>query len=268
MSLQNLLRSLYRSVVKTEEFWFGGRLDGSGADIAFAIFWRSPIKGIASAESWTSLIDLSRTEDEISAALHKETRYEIRRAEREFVIYHSSLEQTSDAMTRFEADYAELQKFKNLHPLNRDKLRQLAKDGLLKLTSSALADGTPCSWHAYVGSSDRIRLLHSVARFYSVGDATARAAIGRANRYHHWRDIRHFKALGFASYDLGGCYRGDDADQMNVSRFKEGFGGILCPVYTSTVPLTRTGRVALALSARLKAPPDRPPRGGVRTRHG
>lgn len=247
MYARNPLRTLYQTFVKTEEHWFGGQLSASQSDVALAMFWSTPIPGASNAQSWTSLISLSDPIDKIWNTFHKEVRYEIRRAERELIEFHSDVEYDSVAMAEFKEDYVKLQRFKNLPRLNAAKLSHLAETGLLKITATTLANGSRCSWHAYICANGRARLLYSISKFYSVHDAKERAAIGRANRYHHWRDIQAFKYSGFQYYDLGGVYVGSDADQLNVSKFKEGFGGTLCPMFTATIPLTPIGKIALTI---------------------
>ncbi len=46
---------------------------------------------------------------------------------------------------------------------------------------------------------------------------------GKLNRWHHWQDILWFKRKGFRLYDWGGA--GEEPEFINITRFKESFGG-------------------------------------------
>ena len=75
------------------------------------------------------------------------------------------------------------------------------------------------------------RLVHS-ASWFRAADKAQQAVNSRANRYLHWMDMLRLRELGFASYDLGGWYSGqEDVEKLNINRFKEGFGGRVVPQY-------------------------------------
>ena len=101
-------------------------------------------------------------------------------------------------------------------------------------------------WHAYHVGYDRATLLHSASVLRAESGQALRTKVGRANRYHHWRDILYFKQLGLRIYDFGGWYeKKEDRARLNINKFKEGFGGNIVKTYTCERPLTLRGWVFL-----------------------
>jgi lipid II:glycine glycyltransferase (peptidoglycan interpeptide bridge formation enzyme) len=52
-----------------------------------------------------------------------------------------------------------------------------------------------------------------------------RANIGLANRYLHYKDIEYFKEKKYKIYDFGGISKNKNEDELNIAKFKQGFGG-------------------------------------------
>ena len=97
------------------------------------------------------------------------------------------------------------------------------------LTMACLGD-EPVVMHSYIIDREdkRVRLLHSASDFRSLSTSQERAIIGRANRFLHYSDIIYFKNNGFFIYDFGGISLDkNDAEQLKISEFKRGFGGVL-----------------------------------------
>ena len=69
-----------RNYPRVEEFWFDEALPNKSVDVAVLRQRRTCEFGTRTREKFTCVIDLERGEDQIQAAFHSETRYEIRRA--------------------------------------------------------------------------------------------------------------------------------------------------------------------------------------------
>jgi lipid II:glycine glycyltransferase (peptidoglycan interpeptide bridge formation enzyme) len=94
----------------------------------------------------------------------------------------------------------------------------------------------------FIVYGDRVRLTHSITRMSSAKTSAARSQLGRANRLHHWEDMRFFRSSGMAFYDLGG-WSGADPRLRSIDKFKESFGGEVVTTYNAIIPATLKGRL-------------------------
>jgi hypothetical protein len=201
----------------------------------------------------TSVIDLSAPIEDISAQISKNTRYKIRRADREGFAPRLAMDPTVEDGRQY-ADYHDaFAQHKGLPPCNRPKLEALGESSALLLSSVSDADGHVLSAHAYVKDSSlgRVRLLYSSSHFRALSDSGERNKIGRANRLLHWHEILTLKDLGFRLYDLGGIPL-DSSDQAknDIARFKLEFGGEMLIEYNGVLPANIVGRLLLPLARR------------------
>lgn len=197
---------------------------------------------------FTILIDLERDPAALLAAMKDGTRSRIRRAgARDGLTYVAAHPPDATSLERFCALYDRFAAGKALPPADRGHLRRLAEAGALDLSCVRCA-GEDLVWHAHCRDGRRATLLASASLFRALGDSAARNLVGRANRWHHWRDMLRFRAGGLQVYDFGGWYPGaDDRERLDINRFKEEFGGTVVEQFNCEVPLTLRGRLALRL---------------------
>ena len=201
----------------------------------------------------TSVIDLTKPLDHISAQLSKSTRYKINRAEREGIIPRLVEHPSEQEALLYAQYYDSFASQKGLPKSNITKLRALCRASALILSSSSDGEGNLLVAHAYVKdpSTGRARLLYSASQFRTLGDSSDRNKIGRANRLLHWYEILTLKQMGFQLYDLGGLSEDStDKEKADVARFKLEFGGTPIIEYTGIVPKTYFGRALLSLARR------------------
>jgi hypothetical protein len=233
------------------EVWFDESPD-TAADI---VMWRQRGEAMPGARCepfHTLLVDLSLPQDALLAAIHKDSRYEIRRAEKSDGVVAEHYPQPAELLAAFQAFYNAFAQQKGLPLLDPLSLQRSCHAGHLVL-SRIMREGEPILWHAYYCASNRARLLYSASLFRDL-DSGQRNLIGRANRYLHWRDMLNFKAAGFHTYDLGGWSPPEtgDAEKLRINQFKEEFGGQLAVEFNCVYPASFKGRVACAVKRLLR----------------
>jgi hypothetical protein len=176
----------------------------------------------------TQVINLSSPTASLFAELSSNTRYKIRRAEREGICGRLITSPTEGDVSEFSDFFDRFATLKALPRSNRKKMRALATASGLLLTRATDASGTTLVAHAYITDRDsaRLRLLYSASHFRASEDTEERNRIGRANRFLHWHEIEQAKKLGFEQYDLGGIPIDQrDPAKNAIARFKSEFGG-------------------------------------------
>jgi peptidoglycan pentaglycine glycine transferase (the first glycine) len=169
----------------------------------------------------TLLLDLTRPEDELLAAMKQKTRYNVRLAARRGMIIHQGTVADLDAVYRLYAETARRDGFV-IRPFAyyRDAWGSFLEEGLAHLLLAGVEGETvaalivftfgPTAWYMYGASSDRHR-KHM------------------PNYLLQWEAILRAKAAGCTLYDLWGAPDHlDESDPMwGVVRFKLGLGGQL-----------------------------------------
>lgn len=218
------------------ESWFAVPADTSRADILRCYQLPEPIGPAATAFD-TIQIDLRESPEALFAKFKKDTRNEIRRAEREQLSAafpacdSTTLREFGDFYDRFAAK-------RGIAPYRRNHVEALAAAGVLRLSRINAVSSKALVWHAYVVAHGRARLLLSASE-----SGAERTLVGRANRLLHWRDMQQIREDGLSLYDLGGWYGGtDDVARARIDRFKAEFGGLVVREYNSEVALTVRGR--------------------------
>jgi lipid II:glycine glycyltransferase (peptidoglycan interpeptide bridge formation enzyme) len=166
--------------------------------------------------SGTSIVDLSKTEDEILAAMHQKTRYNVRVAEKHNVTTTNNQEPISkkfdDIFHLFE-ETAKRDGFR-LHPRGYYE-KQIKMPGIEvygaecegKLLASAIVmfeNGIATYLHG--ASSNEMR---NVMAPYAL----------------HWAIMKRAKERGMKHYDLWGISDDPKSGWAGITRFKRGFGG-------------------------------------------
>lgn len=165
-------------------------------------------------------VDLNHKALEIFEGFTKNTRYEIRRSEKDDVFL-----QVVDNLDDFIEFYASFARSKGRSPLGRDELNCYGKHLVI---TAAVRDGLYLVMHSYIVDKQAsvVRLLHSASDFRSTNTSEIKQLIGRANRRLHWLDMCLFKAEGFSIYDFGGYAVDSVTDELEkINDFKRGFGG-------------------------------------------
>lgn len=161
--------------------------------------------------------DLSKPMDEIMAGMKSNTRNEIRRAEKEGVIFSSSV-----AKDDFIKMYNEFCASKGLDDFTSIARISKYKDLLL---TQAIHDGRPLAMHASVldHNGKLAFLLYSCSRRLS--DGVDRKMIGWANRYLHYKELELLKECGYEIYDWSGVCLDKTNPKYSIGQFKTSFGG-------------------------------------------
>lgn len=200
------------------------------------------------ASTYTTLhIRLDADESAIFDGFEKNTKYEINRAATKDGISVKELK-FPEERTEFYSLYNSFADQKGIPRIGEAETDLLIEAGRFKARAAYSAEGELLVIHTYITGNGRARLAHSISFFRDSSDNAKRNLIGRANRFLHWEDIRHFKSEFYSVYDLGGIDT-DSANRetMSINRFKECFGGFVATEYNSLVPASPKGLAALLL---------------------
>lgn len=238
------MTSFRKHGLRYSEVWFDEQPE-NGADI---VIWRQrgeAVTGVRCETFHTLLVDLTLPPEALLAAIHKDTRYDIRRAEKDGLAAEH-LGRPIQVMEAFLTFYNTFAQQKHLPLLDPVFLQRIAEANQLTLTR-IMREGETLVWHAYYCASGRARLLYSASLFRDM-DSRQRQLVGRANRYLHWRDMLAFSEAGFQTYDLGGWAPPEtgDAEKLRINQFKEEFGGTPAIEFNCEYPASIKGRLAYA----------------------
>jgi hypothetical protein len=167
----------------------------------------------------TMHIDLAQDPDAITAGMHRNVRAEIRRADGDGVSWEAGFDHSDFA--RFHSSFARERGIEGV------EIGQLQSFGAALLLTRVLSEGKTLAQHAYVVDTveRRARFLYSSSGRF---EDTRGALVGRANRWCHWKDMMHLRAMGIRTYDMGGIAVGElTADVAGVNEFKVRFGGTI-----------------------------------------
>jgi hypothetical protein len=239
--------------VLIKNYWFAQRPQaGDRLDIARLHSIKHPLAGGINRESWTLLIDLTRTEAEILAEIEPYTRRQLRRALRERVKVEwpeagnpRVLEEFAAFYRRFAASKGELAPVL-MASLKLKVLHKKAAAGLLGVSRALDPTGEVLGYLLTVAAGGRARNHLSCSLFREKTEQ--RQYLGRAKRYLQWRNIIYYREAGFEVYDFGGWYNGrDDLSLLQVNQFKEAFGGVPVKEYDVLWGVSPKGRLFLPL---------------------
>ncbi len=239
--------------VTIKNYWFGQRpMKDALPDIARLYSIPQPLKGAINIESWTLLTDLTRTDSDLTALFHGDTRKQARRAEREGISVERYDCNKLSILNDFDKFYAEFSEKKSevtdilkisvkLHMLVR-----MARAGMLEVSRAVGRDGETLVYHVIIIADGRARVHHSASLFRKGQRSERRHHVGRANRYLHWQNMLHYKHQGCSQYDMGGWYTGKDNESLlRINQFKEEFGGRVVREYDAVYGCTMLGRYLL-----------------------
>ena len=199
--------------------WFARRPTGSPWGLAIhRQYLGEPLKFPWVAEEfYTLLIDLQQDEDALLAAMSKNMRAQLRKAEAGLTLEIETKPQ--DFLTFYNA----FARGKGLEELSERDLDR--PDGTLALYRVSL-DGKVLTQHAYLldPQESRARFLYGGSARLEEGADTN--LLGRANRWAHWQEMLAFREQGVKTFDFGGyAWQTKDPAKQGINQFKEAFGG-------------------------------------------
>ncbi len=211
------------------------------------LFWtatelRNANRGVRHEKTATVCIDLSGTLEALSKGVAKNTRYEIRQAEK--LGDRIRIERNGPELTdKFLALFNDFVRSKpEVAAINHSMLRRYEAHADIFM---AYLDGNPVCGHVLLRDVEigRARLLYSASRRFDDRE-TARLS-GTLNRFLHWHEICAYREERFSAYDLGGI-KEDKAD--GITQFKMSFGGDVVKEHTYLCAgIPWVGRTAQAL---------------------
>ena len=216
--------------------------DTSAIDLLFVLHSTDKHKNYPRKEVATLVVNLERSPQELLGEMSDTNRYEIRRAEtKDFLTYEGYQNPSSNLIEEFKDFFSEFAKNRGLNQISPKVLGKYAEEGVLDISRSLSFDGDVLSWHVHYLDEGRARLLHSIS---SQKAGLNRSLVARANRWHHWKDMLRFQAMGIKVYDFGGLYLGDtDEQKLQINKFKEMFGGQRETGFNYMLPLSWKGKL-------------------------
>ena len=176
----------------------------------------------------TSLLDLSKTEDELLAAMHKKTRYNIKVAEKHGVTIgrHADPAPVIDEVLKLFSETAARDKF-NLHPLAYYK-KQLEAFGEKKTFVPGIKSPHLVIFTASVEGkmlAAAIVMFDGITATYLHGASSSEMRNVMAPYALHWTIMKRAKERGYKHYDLWGISDDAKSGWAGITRFKRGWGG-------------------------------------------
>ena len=203
-------------------------------------------------EYHTCMNDLTRSEEEMLAAVNKAVRYQFRRSEKDQIEIRfytkKEIGQSPELMETFADIYERMYQSKGSDTkLNVSAIQKyLEADGIL--FSAVWHEGEMIVFHSYICDATDARLLHSASCFRE--ESADQSMIGRANKRLHWEDILYFKKKGLLRYDWGGISEFDNPN--GIDEFKLKFGGDKITYYNVFAGNTLLGKLAVAAMRLMK----------------
>ncbi len=216
------------------------------ADVVRYNAWPASSPGWQRTNRHSLALDMTRPAAELLEKTDKEVRYSVRRAQKDGVTdQRFSGTEARGEVERFCDFYDDAGRAIQLRPADRGWLRGMAEANLLTV-SYAQIEGAPAVWHAYYNDARNAVLLYSASLHRAAAAPAFRQAVGRANRFLHWRDIEAFQTAGIATVDFGGWYAGtDDKHMLQINALKEEFGGVVVDSYYSLHGITLKGKLSV-----------------------
>ena len=174
----------------------------------------------------TTILDLTKTKDDLMKAMHEKTRYNIRLAERKGVevttVIHNNVREDFEIFWRLLQETAA-----------RDEFHTHERDYYEKLLAVRTADFSNELFFARLGGQILAAAMVNFYRdpktdvagaTYLHGASSHQRREVMASHLLHWSIIRGARARGAQSYDFWGI---DEKKWPGITRFKLGFGGTI-----------------------------------------
>ena len=204
----------------------------------------------------TSIIDLAKTEDELLAAMHPKTRYNIKVAEKHGVTIgrHADPAPVIDDVLKLFSETAARDKFR-LHPLSYYK-KQLEAFGEKK----TFVPGVKSPHLVIFTANKENKILAAAIVMFDGTDVTYLHGASSNEMRNvmapyalHWAIIKRAKERGYKTYDLWGISDNPKSGWAGITRFKRGWGGNdvgFCGAFD--LPISRFWYSVYALVRRLR----------------
>src|SRR5438046_3621875 len=132
---------------KLAEIFFDEHEAAVPADIVRYQFRPHPVDGCRSSDYHTLLCDLEADPDAMMRRIHKQTRYEIRRAERDNLAYEATSAPAPHVIADFLDFFDRFAESKHLKLANRSRVRALSHHNALDLSRMRGPDDEVLVWH-------------------------------------------------------------------------------------------------------------------------
>ena len=245
-----------------KDFWFVEdrcREEETGADFAQyhdMCVIPNDIDGLMVQQNRQTLINnLLESEDEIVGRFKKNTKYEIKRAEKErcYCVQYTAEELVERLDILKRVDTAHKQMFADKGKKSKSEYATMlaaAKESMLHVSIGYLPSGEECAYHVYIVGNGVARLLHSITLFRKAESNDVKHAIGRLNRLLHYEDMLWFKEHGYCVYDWGGY--SEEEHLKSISDFKKAFGGDIVNRYSMIYTTSPLGKLVSYLVRSIK----------------
>jgi lipid II:glycine glycyltransferase (peptidoglycan interpeptide bridge formation enzyme) len=237
--------------LKVIDLYFNEQAQAIKADLIRYHYWSERVVDSVVRPQSTVVVDVRREPDVLLAGMASSTRRDIRRADREGHVSFKVHQADTVAISKFLRFFTPFATSKGIDEAKAYLLLRLARENALVLTSVEDSGGD-LVWHVYMRAGAQSRQMYSASVYVSASEPARRRFLATANRYHHWRDLLMFRALGISTVDLGGiCEPCEDLARMGIREFKTGFGGDIVRMFDCTKAASARGRIALWLRNRL-----------------
>lgn len=246
--------TVYRKygLIRVEHVWFADHIYDGRADVTF---YHEIHKESISTDNKqyietpfsTAITDLRKNEDDLWGAIKKNTRYEIRRSEKEGIETKSFIAEEIPAhlLSAFAKTYNSMYMTKGMNNVFNMRLVKRYIENDMIWFSVAFYNGEPLVFHSYIVDPVHARFFYSCSPFREQREMAT--LIGRMNRCLHWFDMIELKKRGVEEYDWGGISNPDNPN--TIDRFKLAFGGENQDLCNVIVGNTIIGRSVLTLKS-------------------
>lgn len=180
--------------------------------------------GFLKKTSYTLMIDLSRTDEEIFDTFHSKYKNEIRRAIKENILFEVA---EREELEFFRESYNGFAKSRGLTLITKEKLESYGENIFLTKT---LYQGKILNYHFHIIDDKNVRLQYSID---IAQEDVERKIYGWSNKFLHYKDMCKLKEKGYKKYDFGGIAKGtSDKTLEGINNFKMKFGGELIEEYS------------------------------------
>ena len=183
------------------------------------------------------LSDLTIPRDELVNKIHRSTKKEIRRSEKdnfEFKFFSSDeILEDSTVLNQFVEMYIKNYELKGLptHNPTEEILRAAKQNGII--ITAIYSETVPMAFGVYVTDNKNIRTWMSTSSFRMFNDNDSRRKVGRAKKRLLYESLLHFKDIGMQTYDWGGISSIDNPN--GIDSLKMSFGGVPITYYDETI---------------------------------
>lgn len=172
----------------------------------------------------TLLNDLTENNEQLFNRFSKSTKYEIRKADLNGILFHIECEKiNNDTIIDFINCYSEFMEKKGLKTLSKktmyEKLNLYYRHGMLAI-SYAVMNKKRIAFTVHIFDKKYTRLLFATPGILEIGE---KKQFGYANKGLHYYVMKYFREVGVNYYDWGGI--SNLKELSGVTKFKESFGG-------------------------------------------